>query len=170
MARHGPMTKSIPPTFPGIEHDHRSCQGAALARAEAAFQAQGMRLTDLRRRVFEQIAGSHHAVGAYDVLEALARTGTRLAPISVYRAIDALLSAGVIHRVESRNAFFACHSAHAEGEAKLILVCETCKCAAEIDGAAIFRELGENLAAAAFTPRRTVVEVTGLCRNCGGGA
>ena len=40
------------------------------------------------------------------------RKGTRLAPISVYRALDALLEAGVVHRLESKNAYFACSRLH----------------------------------------------------------
>ena len=58
--------------------------------------------------MFEEIAATHASIGAYDILAKLAEKGTRLAPISVYRAIDALLEAGVIHRLESKNAFFAC--------------------------------------------------------------
>jgi hypothetical protein len=54
--------------------------------------------------VFGEIAASHKAIGAYEVLDKLAARGERLAPISVYRAIDALLAAGIVHRFESRNA------------------------------------------------------------------
>ena len=107
------MQKSV--AFPAPGHNHMTCLSDAMHRAERAFDAKGLRMTELRRRVFEEIADSHHAVGAYDVLERLGKKGgTRLAPISVYRAIDALLAAGVIHRLESKNAFFACHAPHAE--------------------------------------------------------
>lgn len=153
-------------SFPAPEHDHQTCYGSAVARAEQAFEAHGLRLTELRRKVFAEIAGSHHALGAYDVLEMLARKGDRLAPISVYRAIEALLGAGVIHRLESRNAFFACHDAHASGEARLVLACEACSRVAEVDGAGVLREIGIAIEAAAFQPRRMVVEVSGLCRDC----
>jgi len=154
------------PSFPTPEHDHRTCFGSAVARAERAFEAQGLRLTELRRRVFEEIAASHHAVGAYDVLDRLARKGGRLAPISVYRAIDALIAAGVIHRLESRNAFFACHTSHAEAHPKLVLACETCHRVAEVDGTSVFREMVAAVDAAAFVPRQTVVEISGVCRHC----
>ena len=69
-----------------------------------------MRLTDLRRRVLAEISGSHRAVGAYDVQQSLAAKGIRLAPISIYRALDALVAAGIVHRLESRNAYFACRA------------------------------------------------------------
>lgn len=152
--------------FPVPGHNHLRCVDAALERVGAAFEAKGLRLTALRRQVFGEIAASHDAVGAYDVLERLARKGHRLAPISVYRAIDALLEAGAIHRLESRNAYFACHSSHAPTRSQMILACEQCRRVAEIDGAAVFEAMAGAIEAAAFTVRRTIVEVSGLCADC----
>ena len=154
------------PPFPAPEHNHGGCLDVAVGRAERAFEAKGLKLTQLRRKVLGEIASSHHAVGAYDILESLAVKGDRLAPISVYRAIDALLAAGVVHRLESRNAFFACHATHADAGRQIILACETCGLVAEIDGGAIFQALNEAAATAHFQPARGVVEMTGLCRHC----
>src|SRR6185295_18379236 len=104
------MTQTHPPdAFPALEHDHDRCLEEAMTRARKAFDDKGLKLTPLRRAVFGEIASSHRAIGAYEVLDKLAARGERLAPISVYRAIDALLAAGMVHRFESRNAFFACH-------------------------------------------------------------
>jgi Fur family zinc uptake transcriptional regulator len=128
--------------------------------------SKGLKLTELRRRVFEEIAASHEALGAYEILDRLAAKGPRLAPISVYRAIDALLAAGVVHRLESRNAFFACHAAHAPERDQLILVCERCGRVAEIEGETVFAAIGEAVERAAFAPRRTVAEVSGECSDC----
>jgi len=152
--------------FPAPGHNHGSCLDSAVHRAEFAFETKGLKLTRLRRMVLEEIAGSHHAVGAYDILENLARKGDRLAPISVYRAIDSLLAAGVVHRLESRNAFFACHADHSETSRQVILACETCGLVAEVDGATIFKALSQTAEAAHFRPRRQVVELTGSCRHC----
>lgn len=126
-----------------------------------------MKLTALRRLVFEEIAGSHDAVGAYDVLDRLQRkTGERMAPISVYRALDALLEAGVVHRLESRNAFFACHAAHASPARPVALVCDTCGGVTERDAAEV-RTAVEALARHdGFEPRIVVVEVSGCCGAC----
>ena len=148
-------------------HDHRPCLTDAMLRAERAFDSQGLKLTPLRRRVLEEIAASHDAVGAYDVLDRLVRkTGERMAPVSVYRAIDALLQAGVVHRLESRNAFFACHTPHA-GRRHIALVCETCSSVVEIDGTTVFAAVDVALTTARFTVRSAVVEVSGLCASCG---
>ncbi len=152
--------------FPPPSHNHLTCLHAAVDRAERAFQVQGLKLTALRRKVLQEIAGSHHAVGAYDIIDRLARKGDRLAPISVYRAIDALLAAGVVHRLESRNAFFACHTSHTGAGNQVILACETCGLVAEVNGDAIFQSLAKAAEGADFKPQRRVVEMTGLCKHC----
>jgi Fur family zinc uptake transcriptional regulator len=163
------MTQSPATTaFPAPGHDHHRCLEDAMTRARKAFDQKGLRLTPLREAVFQQIAASHRAVGAYEVLERLAAVrGERLAPISVYRAIDALVEAGIVHRFESRNAFFACHAGH--DQRQLVLACERCATVAEVDGAKVFAAIDKSASAAAFSPESkngAVVEVWGLCANC----
>jgi Fur family zinc uptake transcriptional regulator len=157
--------------FPAPEHDHELCLDEALERARAAFQARGLRLTPLREAVFREIASaSHRAIGAYQVLDRLAARGDRLAPISVYRAIDALVAAGLVHRFESRNAFFACHTGHEQRQ--LVLACETCGSIAEVDGSKVFGAIDATAAEASFSATsnaNAVVEVWGQCANCAGG-
>jgi len=156
--------------FPAPEHDHELCLDAAMARARRAFEAKGLRLTPLREAVFQEIAAaSHRAIGAYEVLDRLAMRGERLAPISVYRAIDALVAAGIVHRFESRNAFFACHAGHEQRQ--LVLACERCSSVAEVDGAKVFAAVDRAAEGASFlasSAKGAVVEVWGLCANCVG--
>lgn len=162
------MNQSSIQAFPQPGHNHARCLSHALDRARHAFEHKGLRLTELRRQVFEEIAGSHHSIGAYEVLDRLAAKGTRLAPISVYRAIDALIEAGVVHRLESRNAYFACHSAHAAGDGAhhLVLVCERCGTVAEIESGGVCGALDAAARQAGFEPRVRVVEMSGLCAHC----
>lgn len=153
--------------FPDPAHDHGPCLDDMLSRAETAFAERGLRLTPLRRRVLSEIAGSHTAVGAYDLLERLAGAGgRRLAPISVYRALDSLVEAGIVHRLESRNAFFACHAPHAGDRRRVVLACEGCGAVAEMEGTTVFAELGAIAARARFAPSRTMVEIIGTCARC----
>jgi Fur family transcriptional regulator, zinc uptake regulator len=148
-------------------HDHGPCLAQSLGRAERTFVDQGLKLTPLRRRVLEEVAGSHDAVGAYDVLESLSRkTGTRIAPISVYRALDVLQAAGVIHRVESKNAFFACHADHDQKQRPVVLVCDRCRGVTEVVASTAFIPIDAVAAAYGFKTRQTVVEIAGQCKAC----
>lgn len=153
--------------FASPGHDHGPCLTDVVERAKAAFDREGLRLTPLRRHVLEEIAQSHRAVGAYEVLENLARKGgRRLAPISVYRAIDSLVAAGVVHRLESRNAFFACHAHHGGDRRQIILACEQCGAVAEVTEKAVFQGIAGAAKAASFEMRRALVEVMGVCGGC----
>ena len=139
----------------------------AVERANQAFTEKNLRFTKLRQDVFEEIAATHASIGAYDILAKLAEKGTRLAPISVYRAIDALLEAGVIHRLESKNAFFACRRLdHRSGRRPIFLSCENCNAVQEVDSEGIFDTIDRLAREATFQPRVKFVEVSGLCRNC----
>ena len=100
------------------------------------------------------------------MLDKLAARGERLAPISVYRAIDALLAAGIVHRFESRNAFFACHAGHDVRTRHLVLSCDSCGRIAEVDGNKAFAAIDKAAASAGFSPKSAVVEVWGVCANC----
>ena len=138
-----------------------------VERANQAFAEKNLRFTKLRQDVFEEIAATHASIGAYDILAKLAEKGTRLAPISVYRAIDALLEAGVIHRLESKNAFFACRRMdHRTGRRPIFLSCENCNAVQEVDSEGIFDTIDRLSRDASFQPRVKFVEVSGLCRNC----
>jgi Fur family transcriptional regulator, zinc uptake regulator len=154
--------------FPRPDHDHARCVGGTLARARQAFEERGLRLTDLRLTVFREIAASHHAVGAYDIIDSLGKQGTRLAPVSVYRAIEALVEAGVVHRLESRNAFFACHASHVSARQNVVLACGDCGSVAEVEGEAVFSAIDAIVAQARFEMSARVVEVAGRCAHCVG--
>jgi len=161
------MTQAVAnKAFPAPEHDHDLCLEEAMERAREAFQVKGLKLTPLRQSVLREIAASHKAIGAYEVLDRLATRGERLAPISVYRAIEALVSAGIVHRFESRNAFFACHAGHQMRQ--LVLACEACGRVAEADADAVFAAIDNCTARAGFAVKGAVVEVRGLCASCGG--
>ncbi len=140
----------------------------SVEQATAIFAEKNIRFTDLRRKVFEEIASTLASVGAYEVLDRLAKKGTRLAPISVYRALDALLEAGVVHRLESKNAYFACRRLHQPrtGRRPMFLSCEKCGVVQEVDGDDIFRAIDTAAESTNFEPRVRFVEVSGTCRDC----
>lgn len=154
--------------FPEPHHNHAKCTAELLTRAERTCERRGSRLTGQRRDVLSCVAESHSAVGAYDIIERMAGHGPRPAPITVYRALDFLEAHGLVHKIESRNAFVACTHAH-EGQPAAMLVCESCGLVAELDVPDVFERLTSAAEAQGFALRRSVVELTGLCQACGPG-
>ena len=125
----------------------------------------------MRRQVFEALAGSPQAMGAYDLIDALAAQGhKRLAPISVYRALDFLLEAGLAHKIESRNAFVACPHLHDAGEVVIFMICETCGRVREATSDAVSKAVGGVAKSNHFTLKSQVIELQGRCAACGEGA
>jgi Fur family zinc uptake transcriptional regulator len=157
--------------FPNPDQQTAKKVAQTVERAAKVFADRNLRFTKLRQQVFEEIAATHASIGAYEILARLGEKGTRVAPISIYRAIDALLDAGVIHRLESKNAFFACRRTDhtSKGKRPIFLSCEKCGAVGEVDGQHIFDLIGEAAKSAKFAPRIKFVEVQGLCPRCAGG-
>lgn len=144
--------------------DHRQCIRSALQRAEAICRRQRERLTPQRRRVLELVWQQHRPVGAYDLLEQLQQQG-RVAPPTVYRALDFLQRLGLIHRLESLNAFVGCAQPERPHQGQF-LICSSCRTLAEISDPAISDAIAAGARATGFTPRSQTVEVMGLCAGC----
>ena len=137
--------------------------------AEGLCAARGQRLTPMRRQVLEALLASHKPLGAYEIIERLAHRG-RLAPITVYRALDFWRENGLVHRIESRNAFVACVHAHAAGDLVVFLLCESCGTVGEASSAEVASKLKAAARSAGFTPKSPVIEISGICTHCSGNA
>lgn len=155
--------------FPSAHHNHEKCTAELLSRAERTCERRGSRLTGQRRDVLNCVAQSHAAVGAYDIIERMAGRGPRPAPITVYRALDFLLAHGLVHKIESRNAFVACSHPH-EGRPAALLICEACGTVAELDAPDAFAAMSAAAAARGFSEIHTVIEMAGTCAACAGAA
>ncbi|WP_088346959.1 MULTISPECIES: Fur family transcriptional regulator [Rhodomicrobium] len=152
--------------FPRPEHDHGSCIEHAIGRAHEICAEKSVRLTALRESVLRVLLSSHKALGAYEIIERLQTDGRRLAPISVYRIIDVLLSAGLAHRLESKNAFFACLSEHDSANSMLVLVCDGCYRVAEAEAPDAWGAIKSVTQSSGFAVTETILEIQGTCADC----
>jgi Fur family zinc uptake transcriptional regulator len=156
-----------PAVFPAPDHDHDRCSSDAMAVAEAVCAERGQRLTPIRRKVLAALLGSHKPLGAYEIIDRLAPRGPRPAPITAYRALEFLRENGLVHRIESRNAFIACVHNHAVGALVVFLICERCGAVGEASSAEVTATLTSAARAVGFTPKSPVIELTGICTHCG---
>ena len=156
-------------TFLDPHHDHAHCTADLIARAERTCERRGSKLTGQRREILSSVAQSHSAVGAYDIIERMAEHGPRPAPITIYRALDFLLAHGLVHKIESRNAYVACSHSH-EGQPAALLICESCGTVTELDAPEIFERIVEKAKAQKFSPAHTLIEMSGTCGSCAGAA
>lgn len=147
-------------------HDHAVCIEDALLRAEVVCAARGARLTLLRRRVLELVWLSHRPRGAYAILDDLGQHGGKApAPLTVYRALDFLVAQGLVHRIESLNAFVGC--AHpGEAHSSQFLVCTGCGVAIETNDRRVVEAIRQTAEELGFRITVPTVEVHGLCPRC----
>lgn len=152
-------------SFPDDHHDHKKCVAKALQQADEICTTRGVRLTDMRRRVFALVWQSHNPVGAYDVLEGL-RVGTKkVQPPTVYRALEFLLAQGLIHRIESLNAYIGC-AVPGDAHDGQFLICRDCGRAAELIDQRIDAAIDKGARAAGFYVEHPTVELEGVCAHC----
>jgi Fur family zinc uptake transcriptional regulator len=129
-------------------------------------------MTRNQQLVFGALARAGTPLSAYQILDLLRDEGFR-APLQVYRALDQLRGLGIVHRLESMNAFVACahpddHAHH--GEPIGFTICERCGAVSEIHDAD-FRAFVDGISArSGFRPQKTTVEIRGLCAECAGAA
>jgi Fur family zinc uptake transcriptional regulator len=151
--------------FPPAEHDHGHCVEQAIAAAEQICRDKGLRFTAQRRRVLELVWNSHRPVGAYDILDSLNKGGHKAAPPTVYRALEFLIEAELVHRLDSLNAFVGCSDPGVSHSGQF-LICRSCRSVAELDDALINVTVDKMAAGLGFTAISQTLEIQGLCQAC----
>ncbi|MGS0465967.1 Fur family transcriptional regulator [Cobetia marina] len=139
-------------------------QLSLIDQAERQCLKRGARFTPIRRRVLELIANSHGALKAYDLLDQLAKEHGAARPPTIYRALDFLIEQGLVHRIESLNAFLACHCPEHQHGFQL-LICRGCGRVEEMHD----DDLGTRLLASAdrhgFSSNARLSNLRGVARN-----
>jgi Fur family zinc uptake transcriptional regulator len=138
---------------------------ALLVKAKAYCKDEGARLTPLRERVYEILLNQDSAIGAYDLLDELRKTEDNAKPPTVYRALDFFLGLGLVHKVESTNAFMACHHFGSSHPVQF-LICDTCGDVQEIQSAGVKETLEAQAEQNAFVILRQTIEAHGVCQKC----
>ena len=149
-------------------HHHVHDGAGFVAAVERACSERGLRLTPIRARVLGFIADAGAPIKAYDLLDRV-RDGEgpgAAAPPTVYRALDFLLANGFIHKLQSVNAFVACHHPSTAQHSVPFLICDSCHSAVELEDEAVVKALDARARALGFVPQAQTLEVHGLCAAC----
>lgn len=139
--------------------------------ASAAKRGPG-RLPKNAHRVREVLLAADRPMTAYDLLDALRGEGVT-APLTVYRALRRLIADGLVHRLESLNAYVVCAhpgpepGGHAEdSHAPAFIVCEDCGAVDEIEDSEAIAMLTSDARRKGYAVSRMAVEMIGACRSC----
>ena len=125
-------------------------------------------LTRNQGLVFDALRRSEQPMSAYTILDKLRDHGFR-APLQVYRALDKLVETGLVHRLESLNAFVAC--AHPDESCcrhgtVAFTICNACGHVEEFHDHEVDDRLAAFTQARRFRTEKTTIEIRGLCAAC----
>lgn len=123
-------------------------------------------LTRNQSLVLDALTKAEGPLSAYTILDRLREDGFR-APLQVYRALDKLLAAGLVHRLETLNAFVACAHPHCHAQGLIAFaICEDCGQVDEFSDEVVRNRLGAWSAAKGFKTEKTTIEIRGHCAAC----
>ena len=144
---------------------HKNCSSNAIRKAEQICKDKALRFTDLRRKVLEIIWAGHKPTKAYDILDKLKDMDYSAKPPTVYRTLDFLMEQGLIHKLESLNAYIGC-SHPGEQHKCYFLICSECQEIKECCDRVIDDAIAETASKNKFSPHHTTLEINGKCSNC----
>lgn len=140
-----------------------------LALAAAHCQQLGQRFTAQRQSVYRLLLAQPEPMSAYQLLD-LAKAGELpgAQPPTIYRALEFLISVGLVHRLASTNRYLACqHPDHPHHGGGQFLVCDGCGHVDETELAAPALAAVQDLAANHhFHLSSQPLEIHGLCAHC----
>lgn len=125
-----------------------------------------MQLTTNQQWVLDTLRHASKPLSAYALLDHLRDVGFS-APTQVYRALERLVAHGLVHRLETLNAYVSC--AYANGCRPRLTgfaICDDCGHTAEFVDDELTRCLARWTKDNTFRPDRSTIEIHGKCAAC----
>lgn len=160
-----------------------------LSAAKEQCRLSGARFTALRQQIYQLVLAANKPIGAYDLITELqqmrsAEIGSQdqtsiassakekrpknVAPPTVYRSLEFLLSEGLIHQLTSINAYVPCCHPRAQHTAAF-LICSQCQRVQECSSLPVQEMMSFAEEDVGFTVTHSVIELSGLCQTCQAG-
>ena len=136
-----------------------------MVAAEKYCSQNNLKLTPLRRKVFEFLIKDHKALGAYKILDMLRDSGYSSNPPIAYRVLDFLVEHGFVHKIEGLNAFIACTNPGIS-HVPAFMICRKCDKVAEIEDTTSKFKMANPSHSMGFKIEEAIIEMTGVCNYC----
>lgn len=127
-----------------------------------------MQITTNQQHVLSALREAKVPLSAYTLLDRLRDQGFS-APVQIYRALDRLTEYGLIHRLESLNAYVSCiHDKACRHDFTAFAICDSCGHVDEFIDDSLSRSLGYWMKNHAFSLGHSTIELHGKCAHCTG--
>lgn len=165
-----PLPNQTTPNHHCHVHSHGSID-KRLNQAKTLCQEAGGRFTALRENVYRLILSAGRPLGAYDLINMLQQERlntnqkSNVAPPTVYRSLDFLLEFGLIHQLNSINAYIPCCHPRQE-HAAVFLICQICERVQELSNPPISQMIEFSQSQLDFAVKKSMIELSGTCHDC----
>jgi Fur family zinc uptake transcriptional regulator len=125
-------------------------------------------LTKNQTLVIEALSRVDRPLGAYALLDELRDNGFK-APLQVYRALDKLIELGLVHRLESLNAYLACQLQSCTSHKTLntsFAICQRCGVTKELPSSPVVETVDSLARKFNFSATGSTIEIQGYCSSC----
>jgi Fur family transcriptional regulator, zinc uptake regulator len=116
-------------------------------------------------RVYRALRAAGRPMSAYEILEAVRSHGIS-APATVYRALSQLIESGLVHRLESINAYVACIEPDRHHDSAIFVICSACGSYEELFDTIVLKRLHARASERRFKVDNTTIEIRGQCAAC----
>ncbi len=124
------------------------------------------KLTQRQQQVLDALTAAGRPQSAYTLLDTLRDQGFRV-PLQIYRALNALIDVGMVHKLESINSFVACAHGHPHGHGMAAFtICDQCGRADEFADDVVEAQLKQLAHDRRFQLSQTIIEMRGTCEDC----
>ncbi len=115
-------------------------------------------------KVYNFLKKKKKPLSAYEILKELASEGIS-APTTIYRALNKLVSNGLIHKIESLNAWTVCCGNH-DNKVPIFEICKSCGNVTEHLDINIANSLESLSEKTGFLADNPIFEIHGQCNDC----
>lgn len=140
-----------------------------IDQAIAYCETHGLRLTEPRAQVLAIVVEAAKPITAYEALAELGKVVKNPKPPTVYRALEFLQEAGLVHRIESLNAYVVCHGGHGhhhDHQSGQFLICDECGDVQEVHMTQVEKTIDNKAHDMGFKPKNWSTEIHGTCKGC----
>jgi Fur family zinc uptake transcriptional regulator len=122
------------------------------------------KLSRNQSQVLGALRSAKEPLSAYDILDRVRKSGISHPP-TVYRALNDLMQKGMVHRLQSRQAFIACGHGKCDGK-YAFAVCRECQKVVEISLTDRDQAMMLGFAPKEIAADQVTLELAGLCKHC----
>jgi Fur family zinc uptake transcriptional regulator len=122
------------------------------------------KLSRNQSQVLGALRSAKEPLSAYDILDRVRKSGISHPP-TVYRALNDLMQKGMVHRLQSRQAFIACGHGKCDGK-YAFAICRECQKVVEISLTDEDQAMMLGFAPREIAADQVTLELAGLCKPC----